>query len=46
MATVPESLARSTTPHYVLAQRKKFTDRAIAYIKASNPEGGGRVIEL
>jgi len=27
-------------------KKKKFTDQAIAYIKASNPEGGGRVIEL
>jgi len=26
-------------------KKKKFTDQAIAYIKTSNPEGGGRVIE-
>jgi len=27
-------------------KKKKFTDQAIAYIKASNPEAVGRVIEL
>ena len=27
-------------------KKKKFTDNAIAYLKASNPEGGGQVIEL